>query len=367
MRRIATIIGTRPQFIKASAISRVIDKTPAIEEVIIHTGQHYDNNMSEIFFRELKIPKPEYNLNVSGISHGAMTGRMLEEVEAVLKTIRPDAVLVYGDTNSTLAGALGASKIHIPVAHVEAGLRSNNPFMPEELNRVITDRVSSFLFCPTDISLKNLEIEGFPFPSVSGEHQRLTKSGDVMKDVALHYGHIALAEIDLADVGILNEKYVVVTLHRQENVDCDFTLRNILQALEKLSRDINVVVPMHPRLAKRLKDMDFQLHKAGMIAVDPLSYLQMQRVLMSAALLITDSGGLQKEAFFHGIPCVTLRTETEWPETLASGRNCLINPESDLLAEQIQNWSPSERGVDEGIFGDGHAAKHIIHSLVQFM
>ena len=364
MLRIVTVVGARPQFIKASAVSRIICNMSYVEEVIVHTGQHYDENMSEIFFRQLEIPEPGYNLGVSGVSHGAMTGKMLEGLEGVLRKVKPDVVLVYGDTNSTLAGALAASKMHIPVAHVEAGLRSNNPFMPEEINRVLTDRVSSFLFCPTDTALKNLKSEGFPFPSVTGECQKVVKSGDVMKDVVDHYGKIARTTIGLEEIGVRSDGYILTTLHRQENLDCDSTLQNLIRALAHLSQDTNVVIPMHPRLIKRMSELNLSFEKDNVTLLEPLPYLQMQRLLMSASLLVTDSGGLQKEAFFHEIPCVTLRTETEWLETVAAGRNCLLNPESSLLAQDIQDWHPADISADVGVYGDGNAAREIVDCLV---
>lgn len=341
--KMVTIVGARPQFIKAAPVSALIRKKfkNRIREILVHTGQHYDRNMSEIFFRQMRIPRPKYHLGIGGGAHGAMTGRMLEKIEKVLQKEKPDVVLVYGDTNSTLAGALAAAKVHIPVAHVEAGLRSYNMKMPEEINRIVADHISSLLFCPTQTAVKNLKKEGVT--------KGIVLSGDVMFDAAKFYLPIA-KKLSLKTWGLSQKKYVFCTVHRQENIDDIKNLQEILKALEKISRHTAVVFAIHPRtknvirknpiltrlltrkglkpVFRCLKKTKGETKHRGFIFLDPLGYLETQRLIMGAKVVLTDSGGLQKEAFFHRIPCITLRTETEWMETMKNGSNQVTGADS---------------------------------------
>ena len=370
--KLLTVLGARPQFIKASTISRAIrshntevrksGQGALIQDVIVHTGQHFDFNMSNVFFAQLDIPSPNYHLGISGLTHGAMTGRMLESIEELIRREKPDWVLVYGDTNSTLAGALAAAKLQVPIAHVEAGLRSHNPQMPEELNRVLTDRVSNLLLCPTDDSVANLQREGFPYPTPGQCLQRIELVGDVMYDAVLHYRDRALEYFSLDNWGLHHQGYVLSTLHRQENTDDPGRLKNILSALREIAREIPVVLPLHPRTRDRILQQGNQNALDGLKVLNPLSYLEMQRVQMSAHTIITDSGGLQKEAYFHQVPCITLREETEWIETLATGWNQLVGADPvEILAAfhlprlpKVHSQSP---------YGDGHAATKVLLHL----
>ena len=357
--KILTILGARPQFIKAAAVSRAIRSNNDIEEVIVHTGQHFDKNMSEIFFEQLDIPRAQYNLNISSLSHGAMTGRMLEKVESIFQNETFNYCMVYGDTNSTLAGALAAVKLQVPLAHVEAGLRSYNSAMPEEINRIITDRVSNILFCPTSVAVNNLKNESFPFFLTDSQPQRIVNVGDVMLDAVVHYRKLAEITVDLSDFGLTDKEFVLCTLHRQENTDNESNLRNILKALRHIAKQIPVVLPLHPRTrAKILSYRDNQMLE-GLLVLSPLSYLEMQRLQMSANMILTDSGGVQKEAFFHEIPCITLREETEWPETLENGWNKLAGSDVSVIIDHFERQEhPSSQ--NKSFFGDGNAAEKII-------
>lgn len=367
--KIVTILGARPQFIKASAISRVLrdyntkSSRTNVKEVIIHTGQHYDTNMSEVFFQELDIPKPKYNLGVSGLPHGAMTGRMMEGIESILVKEKPDFVLVYGDTNSTLAGAMVASKLHIPLAHVEAGLRSFNANMPEEINRILTDRVSSFLFCPTQTALDNLEKEGFPFPVPAEKWQHIEWVGDVMLDVVQFYKNISLTNIDLDNWKLNDGNYVLCTIHRSENTDSIKRLKSIILALQEISREMPVVVPLHPRTMNKLKDHNYLGLLDGLTIIEPVSYLEMQRLEISAGVILTDSGGIQKEAFFHKVPCITLRDETEWTETVESGWNVIAGANRQIILKEFEKCMTAVRDYPS-LFGNGDSAKKIVDRLI---
>src|SRR5665647_799142 len=314
MQKIVTIVGARPQFVKAATLSRQFQLI-GIEERMIHTGQHFDTNMSEVFFEEMEIPKPTYQLDIHGLTHGAMTGRMLEGIEEILLKERPDGVLVYGDTNSTLAGALAASKLHIPLIHVEAGLRSFNMAMPEEINRILTDRISNVLFCPTDTAVNNLKREGFRNMPI-----QIIKNGDVMQDAAIYYAAKAEEKSNILNQIALPE-FVLATIHRQENTDSPENLQNIIAGLNEINRQIPVVVPIHPRTRKILAKLniapEFKL-------IDPVGYFDMIMLLKSCELVITDSGGVQKEAFFFGKHCITLREQTEWIELIENGYNILV-------------------------------------------
>ena len=353
MKRIITVIGTRPQFVKAATVSREF-KLLGMDEKIIHTGQHYDANMSDLFFEEMNIPQPCYNLNIHGLSHGAMTGRMLEKIEEILIKERPDGVLVYGDTNSTLAGALAAAKLNIPVIHVEAGLRSFNTGMPEEINRVLTDRISKFLFCPTDAAVENLNKEGFRSLPVE-----IYKSGDVMQDAALFYGSKAEMESTILNqIGL--QEFVLATVHRQENTDNPKNLRNIIQGLNAMNRLIPVVVPIHPRTKEMLNQLqivpEFKL-------IEPVGYLDMIMLLKSCKMVVTDSGGLQKEAFFFGKNCITLREQTEWVELVQNGFNILVGSDSNRLMEAFEFLKAKQSDFNIDFYGNGQAAKIIAETI----
>jgi UDP-GlcNAc3NAcA epimerase len=354
--KIITIVGARPQFIKAAAVSRVIrDKCSGrIEEIIVHTGQHFDENMSQVFFDELDIPEPRYNLEISGGSHGAMTGRMLEAIEQVMQQVKPDRVLIYGDTNSTLAGALAAAKLHIPVAHVEAGLRSFNMRMPEEINRIVADRLSALLFCPTATAVANLAREGI----VAGVHD----VGDVMYDVSLFYRGLARERSRaLDDLGLEDGNFALATCHRAENTDDPARLRGIVDALAAIAEQCPVVLPLHPR-TRNMLDSQGEMNRLGKVKlVAPLPFLDMIRLEQSAKAIVTDSGGVQKEAYFFGVPCITTRDETEWVETVSSGWNRLVGADQQRIVEA---WSAAARPAEHPEFyGDGMAAHKIVNLL----
>lgn len=371
--KLLTIVWARPQFIKASTISRAIRSHNAevqksilgtpIQEIIVHTGQHFDDNMSGVFFAELGIHNPLYNLGIAGLSHGAMTGRMLEGIEGLIKREDPSWVLVYGDTNSTLAGALAAAKMHVPIAHIEAGLRSHNLLMPEELNRILTDRISSLLLCPTDTAVANLKQEGFPYTITDQRTQHVENVGDVMYDAVLHYREYARKVIGLNKWGLSHLGYILSTLHRQENTENSGRLNAILAALREISRELPVVLPLHPRTKDRIKAHGSMNALDGLMVLPPLSYLEMQRLQMSARTIITDSGGMQKEAYFHQVPCITLRNETEWLETLSGGWNQIAgaDPEKILSAFRSPQLSKESTGSP---YGDGQAAKRVLCQLV---
>ncbi len=359
--KITTIIGARPQFIKAAVVSRAIKQRKDITEVIVHTGQHFDNNMSEIFFEEMDIPKPDYNLNINGLGHGAMTGQMLEKIEEVLLKEKPDWVLVYGDTNSTLAGALAAVKLHIPVAHVEAGLRSFNKAMPEEINRVLTDQCSDLLFTPTAAANENLAREGV----VSS---RVHEVGDVMYDAALYYAEKARAKSTiLVEQQLIPGQFILATIHRPANTDDPERLRIIIESLLTCSKTMPVVFPVHPRTRQKLESIStFKAQLAGapqFRLVNPVGYLDMVTLEKHAAVVATDSGGVQKEAFFYGVPCVTLREETEWVELVDAGWNRLCPPESSEAVAKTIIGSIGTQGRTTQPYGHGDTAKRIVQIL----
>jgi len=365
MKKILTIVGARPQFIKAATLSRIIqNNNDEMLEVIVHTGQHFDGNMSQVFFDELDIPRPKYNLEISGGSHGEMTGRMLEAIERVLLDERPEWVVVYGDTNSTLAGALAAAKLHIPIAHVEAGLRSFNMRMPEEVNRILADRVSSLLFCPTDTAVKNLSNEGI----TDGVHN----VGDVMYDAAKFYRERAGQQSGiLHSLGIQAKEFALATCHRAENTDVRERLAEILEALAKVSRELPVVFPLHPRTAKLIEKYGLASLLEGLKVTEPLSFLDMVALEQAAAVILTDSGGVQKEAFFYGVPCITMREETEWVETVELGLNCLCGASAEKIFTAFRYCvSTGKSGMTnrspafQSPYGDGCAAQKIIKKLL---
>ncbi len=358
MLKIVTVVGARPQFIKAAAVSRAIRAhfSDRVKEVLVHTGQHFDENMSQVFFDELGMAAPDYHLTVSGGLHGAMTGRMMESIEQILIKETPDWVLVYGDTNSTLAGALAAAKLHVPIAHVEAGLRSFNMRMPEEVNRILTDRVSTLLLCPTDEAMTNLRAEGV----VQGVHQ----VGDVMYDVAQYVGEIAESQSDvLNELGLDPKKFVLATCHRAENTDDAERLTAIVGALADVARDMPVVLPLHPRTRARLEAYGQLSLLDGLIVTAPVSYMAMVALEKNAAAIVTDSGGVQKEAFFYRVPCVTTRDETEWTETVDAGWNTLAGADRSAIARAVLGQEPRER-KDISPYGNGDSAKKIVELIV---
>lgn len=353
MLRIFTIIGARPQFIKASVVSRTIKQTVGTEEILLHTGQHFDANMSDIFFNQLGIPKPDIQLDIHGGNHGEMTGRMLVEIEQALLKYEPDRVLVYGDTNSTLAGALAAAKLHIPVAHVEAGLRSFNMEMPEEINRILTDQISDLLFCPTNTAVKNLEDEGFANKPV-----KVMQVGDVMQDAALLFAEKAAAPVG----GDLPENFILATLHRAENTDDPERLANIVQALNQIHQNVaSVVLPLHPRTRKLIAQQGLELNVE---LIDPVGYFEMVWLLDHCQLVLTDSGGVQKEAFFFGKACITMRDQTEWVELVKAGANELTgSDEKGIVEAACRNLGREIRDVDE-LYGGGQASQRIVSELL---
>lgn len=336
-RKILTIVGARPQFIKAAAVSRAIRETDGLSEVMIHTGQHFDSNMSDIFFEELDIRKPKHHLAVNGGGHGDMTGRMLMAIEPILVAERPDWVMVYGDTNSTLAGSLAASKLHIPVAHVEAGLRSFNRRMPEEINRVVTDHLSTLHFSPTSTAVANLAAEGVS----KGVHH----VGDVMYDATLFATSKAeQGSTVLSDLKLRPKAYVIATVHRAENTDDPGQLRAVVQFLQERAKSHSVVLPLHPRTRQAASRMGVNLDRLQVI--DPVGYLDMAKLLHHAVEVYTDSGGVQKEAYFHRVPCTTLRDETEWTETVTHGWNCLWKGPERLTQREIEEYGKGRAAFD---------------------
>ena len=357
--KMLTVVGARPQFIKASAVSRAISSSPGlnIDEVMVHTGQHYDANMSKIFFDELNIPPPAYNLEVAGGGHAEMTGRMLQALEPVMLHERPDWVLVYGDTNSTLAGALVAAKLNIPIAHVEAGLRSFNMRMPEEVNRILADRVAKLLFCPTAAAVQNLRAEGL----IKGVHL----VGDVMYDVALHFAALAKQRNDyLLQHALRPGSYVLVTCHRAENTDDLKKLAAIFTGLDQIAQHMPVVMPLHPRTRNAAAEAGLMSLLDNCLVIDPLSYLDMVALEQDAAVIVTDSGGVQKEAFFFGVPCVTVRTETEWVETVELGWNRLVTTETEEIVQAVlRAQKPQSINGRQAPYGSGQAALAIAHDL----
>ena len=357
--KLLNIVGARPQFIKVGPVLRAIAEhnrnhpDRPIQEVLVHTGQHYDDEMSRVFFEELELKEPDYHLGVGSGSHGYQTGEMLRRIEEVLLKEEPDWVVVYGDTNSTLAGALAAAKLHLPVAHVEAGLRSFNKRMPEEINRVLTDHVSDLLFCPTETAVENLRREGI----TEGVHL----VGDVMYDSVLYNAGLAERKSDILHrLHLKPKEYALVTIHRAENTDNPDRLRAIFQALEEIAKGMPVIVPLHPRTRKRLSEL--RVNPEGVSVLPPVSYLEMLLLEKHAKIILTDSGGVQKEAFFFRVPCVTLREETEWVETVEAGWNVLVGCDP----RQIVTACHDKRAVSAksvAPYGEGEAAKRIVEAL----
>jgi UDP-GlcNAc3NAcA epimerase len=354
--KLLTVVGARPQFIKAAAVVRALAVAgEGIQHLLVHTGQHYDDGMSGVFFRELGLPEPDANLGVADLPHGAMTGRMLERLEDLFLRVRPDCVLVYGDTNSTLAASLAAAKLVIPVAHVEAGLRSGNRRMPEEINRILTDRLSTWLFCPCSRAASILAGEGI----VSGVHV----VGDVLHDVILHERERARRTVDLDRWGVREGRYLLASLHRQENTDDASRLDGILSAIREIGREWPVLLPLHPRTRRALDRRNALSLLDGIVVLEPLSYLEIHRLMMSSRAVLTDSGGMQKEAFFHGVPCLTLRDETEWGETLALGWNRLCGADPERILREWNRLDTLPRMENTHPYGDGKAAFRIVDLL----
>ena len=438
--KILTILGARPQFIKAGSVSRAIalhnNQVASLEvlvssedsknqklqtknfelitEIIVHTGQHYDANMSDIFFDEMQIPKPNYFLGIGGKSHGAMTGQMIEKIEEVALKENPDWIMVYGDTNSTLAGAIVASKLHIKLAHIEAGLRSFNMKMPEEVNRILTDRVSTILFCPTDTAMKNLKAEGFPFSLTTNHQQLITNVGDVMQDGAMFYK--SLAKIPEAvsslwslvssedskkqNLQTINQKpktknYILCTIHRAENTDDETRLRSIFEALNEIAKEKQIILPLHPRTKKLLENLQTKNQKLltkNLTIIDPVGYLEMVWLIDNCDLVMTDSGGLQKEAYFFEKQCITLRDETEWVELVECGANRLVGADKEKIVSSYQLLVSSENSKNDelktknqklktnnkelktknqklqtNLYGGGKASQNIIKYLLEYL
>ncbi len=392
--KILTILGARPQFIKAGNVSRAIEQyncsvssnnkqlktrnQQPITEIIVHTGQHYDTNMSDVFFEELHLPKPDYFLGIGGKSHGAMTGQMIEKIEEVALKEKPDWILIYGDTNSTLAGAIVASKLHIKLAHIEAGLRSFNMDMPEEVNRILSDRVSTILFCPTNKAVENLKNEGF-----KNFGCKIVKSGDVMYDGALFY-----KKLSQKPSCNFEKKYILCTVHRAENTDNIERLKSIFEALSEIAKDTQIILPLHPRtrkivssfwllvFSKETNSYYFQtknqkLKTKNLIIIDPVGYLEMVWLLENCNMVVTDSGGLQKEAYFFKKPCITLRDETEWVELVDIGANKLVGANKEKIIDTYHQYTntPIYQYTNNqltSLYGDGKASEKIIKELLDY-
>jgi UDP-GlcNAc3NAcA epimerase len=352
MKKVITIVGARPQFIKAAVVSRCL-KEKGLEEIIVHTGQHFDKNMSEVFFTEMDIPKPNYNLDINGLTHGAMTGQMLEAIEMVLLKEKPSMVIVYGDTNSTLAGALAAAKLHIPVAHVEAGLRSFNMEMPEEINRILTDRISNILFCPSNNPVKLLEKEGIT--------KGVFKGGDVMYDAVLYYSSKAKEKSTILKDLDIDKEYILTTIHRQENTDNIDNLKEIIDSLNELSKSYKIIFPLHPRtkniIAKNNIKLDFN-------TIDPVGYFDMLQLLENCKFVVSDSGGLQKEAYFFNKHCINVRKETEWTELVDIKQNHVTGANKENILNAINNLE--YKTFTKDIYGNGKAGEFIVDKIIEY-
>ena len=375
--KLVTIIGARPQIIKAAALSRAIRSHYAdqIQEVIVHTGQHYDDNMSQVFFDELEIPQPNYNLHVGSVSHGVQTARMIEGIEALLMKEQPDFIVLYGDTNSTLAGTVAAAKIHVPIVHIEAGLRSFNKSMPEEINRIVCDHCSTLLFSPTLAGLENLRREGFPIDNdgpYTIDNPKVYHCGDIMYDNSLHFAHIAEQKTDIIQRLALTDKpFILATIHRDSNTDHPERLSAIFKALIQLSKECHIVLPLHPRTAKFMKaNLDKSLQKQissclNIQIIPPVSFLEMIALERHAQLVVTDSGGVQKEAYFFQKPCIILRPETEWVEIVETGNAILADADENRIMQAWQHFKGNPPTVFPEIFGDGHAAEFMLEQMLR--
>jgi len=354
IKKILSVVGARPQFVKAAVVSRALASCHGAPEVLVHTGQHFDGNMSAIFFEELGIQAPKYNLGVGGGSHGENTGRAMEAVERVIRTEAPDLVIVYGDTDSTLAGAIAASKLCVPVAHVEAGLRSFNRRMPEEINRLLTDHVSSILFAPSHTAVRNLAREGIQGPQVQ-------LVGDVMYDAVSVFSKIAEQRSGVLELlELQRNEYVLATLHRKENTDDRTRLGAILEGLAQ--NEGPVILPLHPRTRNRIGEFGLKV-TSNIKVIDPVGYLDMMCLERNARLIATDSGGIQKEAYFHGVPCVTLRDETEWVELVELGVNRLTGADTEAIATALREHKLDVAHTQRNVYGTGNAALKIAEFL----
>lgn len=362
MKKVVTIVGARPQFVKAAAFSNAIKTDARFSETLVHTGQHYDFNMSGLFFKELGIPEPAYHLGIGSGPHGQQTGKMLAGVEEILLQEKPDWIIVFGDTNSTIAGALAGSKLHIPVAHIEAGLRSFNRNMPEEINRILTDHCSTLLFAPTNAAANQLKREGIP-------DDQIHTVGDIMFDASLLFSSISdKSSRKTSELGVKIKNYILATIHRAENTDDPNRLDLIFQALLQVSQKLPVIVPLHPRTRAKLSaNFNSQsLNSSGLKITDPVGYLDMIHLEKNAAVIATDSGGVQKEAFFYSVPCVTLRQETEWNELVDLKWNRLIAPtRAETVAESILE-AAGTTGIPGNPYGSGNTATQILEVLSQY-
>ncbi len=360
--KIITVVGARPQFVKAAVVSRAIaeynqsNSTTEIQELIVHTGQHFDDNMSSVFFDQMNIPKPHYNLEINSLSHGAMTGKMLAKIEAVLLAEKPDWVLVYGDTNSTIAGALAAKKLHIKVAHVEAGLRSFNMRMPEEINRILTDRISDILFCPTQTAIVNLSNEGYDSIDI-----KQVQCGDVMYDAALFYNNRSKRPKLVED----STDFILSTIHRQENTDDKAKLTAIFEAFKEIASGQKIILPLHPRTIKKLREFDVKPSENIQI-LEPVGYFEMIWLLSNCSCVITDSGGLQKEAFFFKKPCITVREETEWVELIQNKVNFLTGSDKEKIVDTYNQIKDTPIDFNMNLYGTGDTGKLIVEELLNF-
>lgn len=355
MKKILTILGARPQLIKAASVSRVF-KNSGMNEKIVHTGQHFDKNMSDIFIKEMGIPKPDYNLEINSLKHGAMTGRMIEKIEEVLLIENPDLVIVYGDTNSTLAGAIAAKKMHIKLAHIEAGLRSFNMKMPEEINRIVTDRISDYLFCPTEVALKNLISEGF-----KNFNSKIYNVGDVMYDAALYYSRFSQDKSSIiSDLKLNNRNFILCTIHREENTDNVENLKSIVSALNSINKENLIILPLHPRTRNVLGKNKIKL---AFNPIEPVGYFDIIELLKHCGLVITDSGGMQKEAYFFSKYCITLRDETEWTELVESKVNFLAGADKNNIQSCYSKIPGIKENFSHKLYGDGNASEKIVKLL----
>ena len=360
MKKIVTVLGARPQFVKAAVLSRVILEHSKINEIIVHTGQHFDKNMSAIFFNEMQIPKPKYNLAINGLSHGAMTGQMLEKVEEILLEEKPDAVVVFGDTNSTTAGALAAKKLDIKVIHIEAGLRSFNMKMPEEINRILTDRISNLLSCPTDTAIKNLKKEGFDNLPILME-----KHGDIMKDAVQFYSKNSAEKSSIIkDLDLTKNEYVLATIHRQENTDFKDKIKAIFTSLDAINKIKKVIFPLHPRTKNALEKLNIT---SEITFIEPVGYFDMLELLKNSAMVITDSGGLQKEAFFCKKNCIIVREETEWLELVEHDFAKIVGTNEQKIKEAFKHYLGANMNFNVNLFGDnvGEKIHDSIYNLIK--
>ena len=375
--KIITVVGARPQIIKAAAISRAIENNfPQIEEIILHTGQHYDQNMSEVFFEELNIPKPTINLNVGSSSHGKQTAKMIEQIEDVLVQHKPNAIVVYGDTNSTLASAVAASKIHVPIVHIEAGLRSFNKKMPEEINRIMCDHASTLLFSPTQTGYQNLINEGFSktiSKKATADCPNIYHCGDVMYDNSIHFSKLSEQKSSiLSDLGIENNPFILATVHRNDNTDDPQKLNEIFSSFLKLTEENNIqlILPLHPRTMKMKETLlnetvKEQLSNSSLIKIiPPASFLDIISLEKNASLIITDSGGVQKEAYFFKKPCIILRPQTEWVEIVEAKSAVIADTNQEKILNAVNNYLHNENLAFPPVFGDGKAAEFILNEMV---